>query len=406
MSHNQTKELKNGVGIKMVTVSTNYDIVFSFDTTGSMSQCIAEVRRKVQQVVHRLFVEIPGIKIGMIAHGDYCDKESTYLMKQVDIGSSEAQIVDFVQKVENTYGGDYPEAYEHVLREVQKMSWTSDSMRALVIIGDAYPHNKEDNPDKIDWKEEVEEIKKMGINIYSVQALSSGINGKSYTFYKQMALLTNGYHLQLGQFSTICDMLLAICFNQMGSDRLTQFEQELQKTEYGMNIGIRKMFDVMLKRTSSIEKEEEETHDSSSLSSSLSSASRSTRLSALTSVDTSVLRSCPMAKYQVLDVDEDTSIKNFVESKGLRFKTGKGYYEFTKTESIGPNKDVVLMKRDTGELYEGKEARRIIGLSDENKKYKPSEFRDYRVFIQSTSYNRKLIGGTGFLYEAEDFGRE
>jgi hypothetical protein len=113
-----------------------------------------------------------------------------------------------------------------------------------------------------------------------------------------------------------------------------------------------------------------------------------------------------MAKYQVLDVDEDTSIKNFVESKGLRFKTGKGYYEFTKTESIGPNKDVVLMKRDTGELYEGKEARKIIGLSDENKKYKPSEFRDYRVFIQSTSYNRKLISGTGFLYEAEDFGRE
>jgi hypothetical protein len=49
----------------------------------------------------------------------------------------------------------------------------------------------------------------------------------------------------------------------------------------------------------------------------------------------------------------------------------------------------------------------IIGLTDvETKKYKPSDIRDYRVFIQSTSYNRKLIGGTGFLYEAEDYGRE
>lgn len=397
------KWLNNEITNKM---STNYDVVFSFDTTGSMSQCIAEVRRKVQQVVHRLIEEIPGIKIGVIAHGDYCDKNDTYLMKHVDIGSSESQIIDFVKKVENTNGGDYPEAYEYVLREVQKLSWTSDSMRALVMIGDAYPHNKEDNPENIDWKKEVEEIKNMGINIYSVQALNSG-NGKSYTFYKQMATTTNGYHLQLGQFSTICDMLLAICFNQMGSDRLTQFEQEIQKTEYGMNIGLRKMFDVMLKRNPTTEEDPEPPSSETDFTPShVLSSRRASRLSELTTVDTTVLRSCPMAKYQVLHVDEDISIKLFVEGKGLRFKTGKGFYEFTKTESIGPAKEVVLMKKGTGELFEGKEARRIIGLTEENKKYKPSDFKDYRVFVQSTSYNRKLISGTGFLYEAEDFGRE
>jgi hypothetical protein len=49
----------------------SYDVVFSFDTTGSMSQCIGEVRRKVKQVISRLFQEIPGIKIGIVAHGDY-----------------------------------------------------------------------------------------------------------------------------------------------------------------------------------------------------------------------------------------------------------------------------------------------------------------------------------------------
>lgn len=376
----------------------NYDVVFSFDTTGSMSQCIAEVRRKVQQIIHRLFEEIPGIKIGVVAHGDYCDEKETYLMKQIDIGSTESQIVDFVNNVQNTCGGDYPEAYEHVLREVQNLSWTSDSMRALVIIGDAYPHNKEDNPKKIDWKEEVEEIKKMGINIYSIQALYSG-NGSSYTFYKQMAQMTNGYHLFLGQFSTISDMLLAICFNQMGSERLSQFEQEVQKTEYGMNIGLRKMFDVMLKRTSS---EDTPISTISTTRSRISSLSTSE----ISDSDVSTLSSCPMAKYQVLNVEDDISIKNFVESKGLRFKTGKGFYEFTKPESISPNKEVVLMKKGTGELFEGKEARRIIGLSDETKKYKPSDIKDYRVFIQSTSYNRKLLADTGFLYEAEDFGRE
>lgn len=62
------------------------------------------------------------------------------------------------------------------------------------------------------------------------------------------------------------------------------------------------------------------------------------------------------------------------------------------------------MKKDTAELYEGKHAREIIGLSSEKKKYKPSDIDEYRVFIQSTSHNRKLVKNSGFLYEASDWG--
>lgn len=396
MHGNLTSGCKNLKKYRLEKMSS-YDVVISFDTTGSMSQCICEVRKKVKEVISRLFKEIPGIKIGIVAHGDYCDEKDNYLMKYVDIGSSESQIIDFIQNVSNTNGGDYPEAYEYVLREVQKLSWTSDSMRALVMIGDAYPHPKETNPEKIDWKEQVEEIKNMGINIYSIQALDSG-NAVSYTFYKQMASTTNGYHLQLGQFYTICDMLLAICFNQMGSNRLEEYEQEIKKSEYGMNIGLRKMFDVLLKRTSTATK---------SYSLNAITTEREADSSKSTNpTDITELKACPMAKYQVLNVSSNSSIKDFVLGQGLRFKTGKGFYEFTKPETIGINKEVVLMKKETGELFEGSVARRIIGLSDVEKKYKPTDVRDYRVFIQSTSYNRKLVAGTGFLYEAEDFGRE
>jgi hypothetical protein len=392
---------------------SSYDIVFSFDTTGSMSQCIREVRRKVKEIVLRLFNEIPSIRIGIVAHGDYCDKNETYLMKHIDLSTDSNKIIEFIGSVENTYGGDTPEAYEHVLREIQKFSWNSESMRALVMIGDAYPHEKNDNPDKIDWKEEVEEIKKMGINIYSVQALNSG-NGKSYTFYKQMASVTNGYHIMLDQFSTISDMMLAICFNQMGSESLEKYEQEMKAREYGMTKGMRKMFDVMLKRNSSTKDEVEETgvsepgiREEPDIPRRITSRTRASITTATTTTeDYSLLRACPPSKYQILSVDEDCSIKSFVEGRGLRFKAGKGFYEFTKTESIGGKKEVVLMKKDSGELFEGEVARKIIGLGDSDKKYKPSDIRDYRVFIQSTSYNRKLVGGTGFLYEAEDFGRE
>jgi len=262
------------------TSSSTYDVVISFDTTGSMSQCIREVRRQVKETVLRLFNEIPGIRIGIVAHGDYCDKDSSYLMKFVDLTNESQKIVDFINDVGDTGGGDYPEAYEYVLREVQKLSWNSDSMRALVMIGDAYPHDKNDNPEKIDWREQVEEIKKMDINIYSVQALSCG-SGKSYTFYKQMASITNGYHLNLDQFSYINQMMLAICFHRMGSESLEKYEQELKKKEYGMTLGIRKMFDVMLKRTSS--EAEPHTNTSTRRSSTRTSTRTSTRATSMES---------------------------------------------------------------------------------------------------------------------------
>lgn len=386
-------------------MSNSYDLVFSFDTTGSMSQCIQEVKRKVKEVVQRLFTEIPGIRIGVVAHGDYCDKETTYLMKHIDLSSDSQKIIDFIGSVTNTFGGDTPEAYEYVLREVQKFSWNSDSVRALVMIGDAYPHEKNDNPGNIDWKEEVEEIKKMGINIYSVQALHYG-NGKAYTFYKQMALLTNGYHLMLDQFHMMNDMMLAICFHQLGSESLEKYEQELKSREYGLTLGMRKMFDTMLKRTSLSKEEVEEKQEvERPFRPTLRAIARPTS-DRSTEVDYSLLRPCPPSKYQILTVDGDCSIKNFVEGRGLAFKAGKGFYEFTKPETISSKKEVVLMKKDSGELFEGEVARRIIGLDDGDRKYKPSDVRDYRVFIQSTSYNRKLVGGTGFLYEAEEFGRE
>jgi len=62
------------------------------------------------------------------------------------------------------------------------------------------------------------------------------------------------------------------------------------------------------------------------------------------------------------------------------------------------------VKKDTGELFEGKHARKIIGLGTEKKRYKPTDVDEYRVFIQSTSANRKLIADSGFLYEVDGWG--
>src|SRR5262249_44373905 len=109
------------------------------------------------------------------------------------------------------------------------------------------------------------------------------------------------------------------------------------------------------------------------------------------------LASVPSGRFQVLDVDKDVAIQNFCKSEGLTFKTGRGFYEFTKSETVQGYKEVILMEKDTGDLFEGTKARTMIGLkAGVDERLKPAALDKYVVFVQSTSNNRKLVGGTRF----------
>jgi predicted DNA-binding WGR domain protein len=119
------------------------------------------------------------------------------------------------------------------------------------------------------------------------------------------------------------------------------------------------------------------------------------------------LRAVPPGRFQVLEVDKETPIKAFVEENGLGFKKGRGFYEFTKTETIQGYKEIVLMDRATGDLFAGEKAREMLGLpTGENARIRPTDLEKYAVFVQSTSVNRVLMGHTRFLYEVEDWDRE
>lgn len=66
--------------------STKIDVVFAFDTTGSMYCYLQEVRKRIHESVSRLHRDIPEIRIGIIAVGDYvCDLVTIWLLLVVVI---------------------------------------------------------------------------------------------------------------------------------------------------------------------------------------------------------------------------------------------------------------------------------------------------------------------------------
>ncbi|MBJ6761922.1 VWA domain-containing protein [Myxococcaceae bacterium JPH2] len=351
-------------------IDNRVEVVFSFDTTGSMYPCLAQVRKKLGSAVARLTKEIPGIRIGIIAHGDYCDERSTYVTKALDLTDDAKAITRFVEKVEQTGGGDAPECYELVLHQAQSLSWTPGYTKAFVLIGDDVPHAPAQNPKRLDWRQEVDALGRMGVPVYGVQALN---RRHATSFYKTLAEKSGGFHLSLDQFAHVTDMLLAVCYKQSSDAQLQSYEAEVSR-EGRMSRGLNSMFNTMLKRATS------------------------------TVYGEADLRAVPSGRFQVLDVDENTAIKEFVQENGLRFKTGRGFYEFTKTETIQGRKEVVLMDRKTGDLYSGERAREMLGLPEgETVRIRPASLEKYVVFVQSTSANRKLMGGTRFLYEVEDW---
>ena len=105
-----------------------------------------------------------------------------------------------------------------------------------------------------------------------------------------------------------------------------------------------------------------------------------------------------------MDVDRDEAIKPFVLRSGAMFQKGHGFYEFSKPEEIQAYKEIVLMDKQTGDMYTGDRARELAGIKDhvKGKKQQPPPSDKWIMFIQSTSYNRKLVTGTKFLYEPTD----
>lgn len=59
------------------------EICFSFDTTGSMYKWLKEVKTKLEEIVKSLFDKITNIRMSFIAHGDYCDADTTYILKYI-----------------------------------------------------------------------------------------------------------------------------------------------------------------------------------------------------------------------------------------------------------------------------------------------------------------------------------
>ncbi|EGG24745.1 hypothetical protein DFA_02989 [Cavenderia fasciculata] len=204
------------------SISNDVEIVFVFDTTGSMSSVLKEVRTKVVETITRLMKEIPSIRIGIMGLGDYCD--GLNVLNTCDLTSDISKLVNFVNKTPSTGGGDEPEAYEYALLKAKELSWSKHTSKALVMIGDSPPHSPQFTSLKIDWVAETDNLEAMGVKIYGVVCMHE----RHRFFYQTISERTGGLCLSFNRFNLITEMFLAVCFRESSGNKLKEFRKEAE----------------------------------------------------------------------------------------------------------------------------------------------------------------------------------
>jgi hypothetical protein len=217
------------------------EICFIFDTTGSMFQCIDELKFKLSAIISQLLKDIPIIKISVIAMGDYADYNMFYTMHKLDFTNDQETLVQFIQSIRGTGGGDKEECYEMALLEAQTLKWShsaneEDDMyvsKCVVVIGDDVPHDKA-SYFGIDWKQEMAKLRDVTrAKIYSVQCLA---RPEADEFYQTLADETLGQRFLLQNFEAMTDMFMGLCYREASEHALLNFGDQIQTSSTGSSI--------------------------------------------------------------------------------------------------------------------------------------------------------------------------
>jgi hypothetical protein len=209
-------------------INSASEVVMSFDTTGSMASAIQNVRRHMEKTVEEMFQLIPDLRVGFIAHGDYCDGANCY--ETLPLTNDKAAVYKFIRTAKNTGGGDAPECYELAMHLARGMGWSDKrGGKILVMIGDASPHavNYPGNKDKLDWRKELAHLKEMGINVYPLQCLYAQYQKDVNEFWSTISETCGTPLLKLQDFANSASALTGVVAASSGTEVFRAYNRKL-----------------------------------------------------------------------------------------------------------------------------------------------------------------------------------
>ena len=128
---------KTVAGLRM----SGLEIVFAFDSTGSMGPVLKATKERMTRMVRALHALVPDARIGVVTYRDRGERER-YVTRAVPLDRDLYRSLAFLQTVDADGGGDRPEAILEALEVAMTQSWNRRARRVVVVIGDAPAHRE------------------------------------------------------------------------------------------------------------------------------------------------------------------------------------------------------------------------------------------------------------------------
>lgn len=205
-----------GRAVELLDRKGSLDVYIAFDTTGSMSSYITEVKINLGEITNNLLQGDSDIRLSFNGIGDHCDGKDWLQMYALTNNADEAK--GSIEEIAGTYGGDEPEAYECLALNLAQRIPT-DSLgrkRAVVLVGDSLPHGIIDEPceKEVDYQKAFEAMRAVCDSFYFV-----GCESQHYAQQRKLVDPAKGKFIPLGSMTNVLPSLLVALAKKSESKR-------------------------------------------------------------------------------------------------------------------------------------------------------------------------------------------
>ena len=139
----QEAELRS-LGERMARLAIlDLDLVFVMDATGSMRDELEDIQANLLGIIRILYRLAPSLQVGFVA---FKDRGDDYVVRSYDLRdmtrANLRSIVNFVNELEASGGGDRPEPVDQALEESIAMNWREEAHGKIIVISDAAAHRR------------------------------------------------------------------------------------------------------------------------------------------------------------------------------------------------------------------------------------------------------------------------
>ena len=220
------------LGVVITGSTLPLDILFTFDLTGSMLDEINECKTTASSMMTSIRLLYPDSNFGAASFMDYdgtfiypgytdeygdIDQGDYPWSLDQDITSDTGAVNNAINGLTLGYGSDVPEDYSRVLYESQFAGWRQDSIKIVIVLGDAPTHDLDfyaptnyggdpgrdaiaQNDDDLDFETVVSQLSASEIKIITIDA---GNDTEAADSFNYMADQTGGLYRQIADAGDI-----------------------------------------------------------------------------------------------------------------------------------------------------------------------------------------------------------